>query len=812
MYLQKVEIQGFKSFAGKTVLTFPAPDHESRGVTAVVGPNGSGKSNIADSLRWVLGEQSMKALRSKRSEDVIFFGSHTKSAVGMSEVSLTFNNEDGGFPLDYPEVVIARRLYRSGESEYLINKNKVRLADLSLLLAQARIGQRSYCIVSQGMIDAILTASPAERKEYFDDAAGIREYQIKKDASILKLRRTEENLAQSNLALKEMEPKIKFLERQLKRKEQRVEHEQKYHDLLRAYFASLANEYDQKERTLSAAHAHLEQTRAQCEQECDRLRDELAAFEKSGDAAIGSFRLELAALEGKKRILTAAVFGKGGSAVQQSAQDLRTQIARIEARVEFLDTEIKALQRQESETQKELDTTQAHDVAQKELLSSADILLELENIAKDTLFERVVSRVNALIGRIKKSLLAATAPRSSTQQREALVGRIHEIRARRERMGQELADLKEDRDQKQSELAEIEHAAASPDVQETELVQVEKRIEEIRQVLHKEYLASQEARSDMIRLQKLMDERRQELHRLQQEEHQTRIELARIETRQEELSRTLLQELPLTEQQRADVVAGSISFASLLEGSQDISDREKAKQEIDRLKKILDSLGSIDEESLSEYDALKERYSYLVGQVQDLEAATEKLGHAIRELDDIMEQRFARAMKKINEKFQEYFSTLFNGGLARIVLQTAEAMREGDEEEGDGGGDKEQQEVISGIEIEATPPGKKLKSIALLSGGERAMTAIALLCAILSTNPSPFVVLDEVDAALDESNALRFATILQELARQTQFIVITHNRVTIHTAQTLYGVTMGDDGVSHVLSLDIRASDATMSQ
>jgi len=810
MYLQKVEIQGFKSFASKTALTFPPPDHESRGVTAVVGPNGSGKSNIADSMRWVLGEQSMKALRSKRSEDVIFFGSHTKSAVGMCEVSLTFNNEDGGFPLDYPEVTITRRLYRSGESEYLINKTKVRLADLSLLLAQARIGQRSYCIVSQGMIDAILSASPTERKEYFDDAAGIREYQIKKDASILKLRRTEENLSQSNLALKEMEPKMKFLERQLKRKEQRVEYEKTYYDLLKSYFASLAKEYEQKARTLSVAHAHLERVRVQCEKECSHLRDELAAFESTSgrNASIDDFQLELAALEGKKRILTAAVFGKGDAA-HRSARDLRTQIARLQARVDFLDGEIKELQRKESEAQQELDALQAIDNGEETLITSADILSELEDIMRDTLYERIVVRVNALIDRIKKSLSSIAAPRTNVQQREECIGRIHEIRARRERMQQELTDLTEERNQKQSELAEMERTTASPDAQEAELVQAEKRIEEIRQILHKEYGASQAARADMIRIQKQIDERRQELQRLQSEEHQTRIELARIETRQEELSRSFLEEMPIAEEQREAVSSGRVSIVTLLNDAHAISDRDTAKQEIDRLKRVLDSLGAIDDEALAEYDTLKERYTYLTGQVQDLEAASEKLNQAIRDLDEIMEQRFARAMKKINEKFQEYFTILFNGGAARIVLQTEDAEAEDGEE---GENTENQQEIISGIEIEATPPGKKLKSIALLSGGERAMTAIALLCAILSTNPSPFVVLDEVDAALDESNALRFATILQELARQTQFIVITHNRVTIHTAQTLYGVTMGEDGISHVLSLDIRSSNATMAQ
>src|SRR3989338_3718408 len=179
MYLEKLEIQGFKSFANKTVLTFSTG--KKVGISSIVGPNGSGKSNIADSVRWVLGEQSLKLLRGKKSQDVIFSGSSKKTRLGFAQVSLFLNNEDKKAPIDYSQVVVSRRVYRDGTSEYQINNANVRLADIQLLLAQANFGHRTYSVIGQGMIDAILTSSPNERKEFFDEATGVKKYQIKRE-------------------------------------------------------------------------------------------------------------------------------------------------------------------------------------------------------------------------------------------------------------------------------------------------------------------------------------------------------------------------------------------------------------------------------------------------------------------------------------------------------------------------------------------------------------------------------------------------------------------------------------------------------
>src|SRR3989338_5724536 len=223
MYLEKLELQGFKTFAKKTALMFPRPKNSHKPLTCIVCPNCSGKSNIADGIRWALGEQSLKLLRGKKSEDIIFSGSEGKGRAGFAEVVMTFNNQDGAMPIDFSEVVISRRLYRDGESEYQLNGKSARLSDIQLLLAEANVGQRSYSVVGQGMVDHILIASPEERKDFFDDATGVRQFQIKRREALLKLKRTHENLVDIEMLLNEIEPRMRSLKRQVSRLEQREE-------------------------------------------------------------------------------------------------------------------------------------------------------------------------------------------------------------------------------------------------------------------------------------------------------------------------------------------------------------------------------------------------------------------------------------------------------------------------------------------------------------------------------------------------------------------------------------------------------------
>ncbi|HEU0050905.1 MAG TPA: AAA family ATPase, partial [Patescibacteria group bacterium] len=251
MYLKRLELQGFKTFAQKTVLEFMPDSAGRRGITAIVGPNGSGKSNTADALRWVMGEQSLKLLRGKKSEDVIFSGSEKRARSGFAEVTMTIENDDRE-EVDMSEIVVTRRLYRDGQSEYEVNRQAARLQDVVMLLAQCGIGQRTYSVIGQGMVDQVLVASPAERKEFFDEAFGLRPFQLKRQSAINKLDESKKNLGQTEALLREIGPRLATLERQVKRLEQREDLERQLKVLERAYYGQTWKEISEGLKAMDA--------------------------------------------------------------------------------------------------------------------------------------------------------------------------------------------------------------------------------------------------------------------------------------------------------------------------------------------------------------------------------------------------------------------------------------------------------------------------------------------------------------------------------------------------------------------------------
>jgi chromosome segregation protein len=269
VYLEKLEIQGFKSFANPSQLVF------NRELTSIVGPNGSGKSNIADAVRWVLGEQSVKLLRGKKSDDVIFAGSDKKSRLSFAQVDMYLDNSDKQAPIDYEKIVITRKIYRDGESEYLLNNTKVRLADIQILLAKSRIGQKSYSVIGQGTVDHLLTLSAQERKDFFDEATGVKQYQMKKDQAVNKLLATHENLLQADQVLQEITPRLRSLARQVKRLEIKEELETNLHEAQTHYYSYLtANLTD--ELTQTKKHKAQEETKlAKIKSDLDSIQHQL---------------------------------------------------------------------------------------------------------------------------------------------------------------------------------------------------------------------------------------------------------------------------------------------------------------------------------------------------------------------------------------------------------------------------------------------------------------------------------------------------------------------------------------------------------
>ena len=883
MYLEKLEIQGFKSFANKNTLVFPGLlGRDLRGITSIVGPNGSGKSNIADAVRWALGEQSMKTLRGKKSEDIIFSGTDKKNRLGMAEVSLYLNNEDRQAPLDYSQVVLTRRLYRDGLSEYLLNNGRVRLADVQILLAKANFGQKTYSVIGQGMVEGFLNTTLAERKEFFDEATGVKQFQLKRDDSLNKLINSYENLNQAAMLLSEIEPRLRSLTRQVNKLKRRHEIGAELKELQVSYYSKIWHEIKEKFDDYNKKFLEIEKIKQEKEKKGANLNRELNQLEQQSQTNLefSSRQQELNERQSQKEIINkqlAKLEAELEVKLESSGQfDLSWLINKSgEIKKDRLNTDEettgleKNIEREKKvlvdlEKEKETINSKINRFNQELLKSSSsaagqglgkinqelkslnellkqsetsDDLANIKNIIKQ--IRRKVKLILGLAGaELEKENLAETQKKlmALTAEKEEIMVKINESTFRISARSERVKLLKEKTAQLERELNDIENklkdnqgaikaggkeAAAGRLKQQA--AELDEKINSLKEALNAFSAKESQQRAKLFALQKNLQSLQTETNGLMNQLNELKVNATRYETKLEDLEA----EIRNSYGNLKEVMAKS------LDGPVDV---EAALGKINSLKRQVDQIGGIDPEIEKEYLETKERYDYLKNQADDLSGAIASLEKIIKELDAIIKEKFDEQLKTISAKFEEYFKILFNGGQAKIIKVLTEDLMENQTE-------KEEDEIaeaaaepapaedkyadnlkrikylqkhnatgLAGIEIMATPPGKKIKSIAMLSGGERALTAIALICAIISCNPTPFVVLDEVDASLDEANSERLARILDDLSHKTQFIVITHNRASMRRANILYGVTMAESGVSKLLSIKLDEAKAVVNQ
>ncbi len=1092
MFLEKLEIQGFKSFATKNKLIFPGfIDKNKRGLTAIVGPNGSGKSNIADAIRWVLGEQSLKTLRGKKSEDIIFSGSDQKNKLNLAEVSLYLNNSDritekiiktttekledknnkrpennlNQLLATCEELIITRRLYRSGESEYLLNNNRVRLADIQLLLAKANFGQKTYSVIGQGMVENFLNSSTAERKDFFDEATGVKQFQIKRDSALNKLESSYENLQQVEMLLGEIKPHLRSLTRQVEKLKRRSELEKSLQsnqlDYYRFLWQDINHNLEQSNQKLLAA----EKIKQEKEKKLEELNNKLKQIRTNNNTVvIDQLRLDLKKFnEQKNRYQTQLTRIQAELELQLESQgkfdvswlhnkqaeleeelknieteinslstkntaeeekllkfelaNIDTQLAKINkqkikiqdllanknqdlqeiskleanleinlkiqeqlnganlenknkellAELKIINQDLEKLQQTDSPVIRKNDLEHQAQVLQKKLnqlnveissinknLQPADsddkqqnkikeiidnFLDELEQVNQETELTKIKeiiqrlkqtfkSKIETLINKqdnqqlrqikiIQEKIIELTEKKETLMklitEEQLQIMRHHEkqrlLTSQKQQINQELTEIKIKLDRKNSgfkpeiikqqkiklteniakleneikELEQQDHSVALNQEKETLQIKLqnlrlknlsfqeqqrsrqakrEKLRQEINDLRHKlakseqqtTSLSEQEEETEIkqkleilsreiegleIKIDKLDQEReaekirlfnyqnniqlfQQEINSIANQYNNSRIESTRQETKLEDLETSI-----------KDDGLSIMTIKNHLLSSTTIN-LEQLTKIINQAKSQLELIGGIDPEAEKEYQETKKRYDFLKEQTTDLQEAIKSLEELIKELDKNIKVRFDSEFKIIAEKFNEYFKILFNGGRAKILKLSTEDSEQKinvnklntninpENSNSLNASEKthfatETQEKLKtikflkkhnsvdrgGIEIQATPPGKKIQTVTMLSGGERALTAIALICAIISANPSPFVVLDEVDAALDESNSERLAKILDDLSHKTQFVIITHNRAGMRNASILYGITMETDGTSKLLSIKL---------
>lgn len=753
MYLKSLEISGFKSFAKKATLEFSSP------ISSIVGPNGSGKSNVAEAFRFVLGEQSIKSLRGKRGEDLIFNGADS-SRLNRASVKVVFDNTKRVLNLDFDEVVIERVVHRDSSNEYLINGSSVRLKDIIELLAGAHIGSSGHHIISQGEADKILNANIKERREMIEDALGLKIYQYKKQESQRKLEKTEENIKSVESLRREIAPHLKFLKKQVEKVEKVVEMKQSLKNLYKEYFK-------REETYLKFERAYIDNEKDGPLKELKRLEKELHEAkeilakskdkdEKSDGVIAVENKLKLARLE--------------KDTIVRDSGRIEGEILSIERLLK------KEKDRQASEAEK---TVYLRDV--EDLIRRVDVEIDIA-AQKDSIVD-----IKSILSNIKE-LFGGFMSKNKTIETTAAISESEE----------DIKRLKEERLQLEDRLRKILASEAALSAEYNEL----------KDAIEKEKDSNRDAEKNVFRIVAEQNEFQIKLNSLKNREERLILE-------EEAFKRELTEAHVLAGREALDfhdfVVVDGNNAPYLIDdiAKESRVHQEERRKEIEKIKiRIEDSGGGNSEDIMKEYREVEERDTFLSRELTDLFASAKSLQELINELDVRLDQEFKQGILKINAQFQEFFSLMFGGGTAALTVVREKKKKRSDTDltsllNENGGDIMETEEEVGqeGVDISVNLPRKKIKGLVMLSGGERALTSIALLFAVSQVNPPPFIILDETDAALDEANSRKYGDMISNLSQYSQLILITHNRETMSRAGVLYGVTMGSDGASRLLSI-----------
>ncbi len=806
MKFKKLEITGFKSFFDKT--NFFIED----GLTGIVGPNGCGKSNIVESLRWCMGETSAKSMRGSGMEDVIFAGTSNRPSKNIAEVTIQVENPDKDGPLQYnelEEILVTRRIEREKGSKYFINQKEVRARDAQTFFADLSTGAHSPSLISQGRIGALVTSKPADRRSVLEEAAGISGIHARREEAESRLEAAEANLKRADELKRQQEKQLDNLRKQAEEatKYKEISKEIKSIEAGLYYLKlteiekdrlSLVEKLSEQDDELSAVKIDLSHNNQLLEEENKRLAP-LRDKRMENQATLQKLNLEMSSLdEEENRIKSLQV------KLQKSLETLDSDLSReksialdaslnekriLEEKNELLKTE-NELSDKEKISEKDLDESknnlQKLQAELDEIIAEIETYIDSDKKLTRELFERLKRTVNLITASQEK--YASNYGKNETIKSDSI--------KRRERIKnidvelENWKNLKTNSDKMINELSqrkekikiEIEDNQKNPEKIATTKGQNIQNIENTKK-------RAEELDEELIKAEKKYNLINENLKEIQEKFSTVRESKARseatiegIEKRKKDLIYSIKSDLKLENEN--DLL--SISNLNNL-SSDNYPSLEKQEINLDKVKKQRDALGSVnlraDEETKKYQDEIKK----MEDDRADLYSAIVKLKTSIDELNQKGREKLLDAFTKVNRKFNEVYTKLFNGGSAKLELVDSDDPLE------------------AGLEMLVSPPGKRLQSITLLSGGEQALTALSLIFAVFLVNPSPICVLDEVDAPLDDANVTRFCALLEELTKitQTRFIIITHHALTMSRMHRLYGVTMPEKGVSQLVAVDL---------
>ena len=795
MEFKKIQLNGFKSFADKTNFLI------EEGLTGIVGPNGCGKSNIVESLRWVMGETSAKSMRGSGMEDVIFSGTSNKASKNIAEVSVMLSNESGEGPVQYRdqnEINIRRKIEKDKGSKFYINEKEVRARDAQMFFADLSTGAHSPSMISQGRIGALVTAKPADRRAILEEAAGISGLHVRRHEAELRLSAAENNLKRADELRRQQEKQLANLQKQAEEatKYKNISSEIKKVEAGLYYLKLLEidkeinveNEINvEAEGEVSGFNNKISEIEELIKSETDKVSP-LREKNIENLSKIQRLNLELQGLDEENTRIQDEIQN-----IKKSLQTFDDDINREKGIVIDANSNEKRLKEEKNELieidskyyETEKQSNEDLNDAKNKLKFEINKVKQLIELKKNEEAITVLENCSLIIENYADNYSKNQNIKKESVKRNERINIIDkEIKSWKNLLSNSEKMVNELSERKNKLNTQLEKLDNQPKLQAEKKGQISEGLR----------ISEQEKNENdtIIDLtDKKIEELRSQLNEIQEQSIQIRERKASssatiegLKKRKNDLVDRINSELNLTEE--------NILENSNLFGKEDLPDAVNQEDLLDKKKQEREKLGSVNLKADEETNKYETEIQKMEQDRADLVTAITKLKDSINELNQKGRERLVDAFDKINRKFNEVYTKLFNGGNAKLELVDSDDPLE------------------AGLEMLVSPPGKRLQSITLLSGGEQALTALSLIFAVFLTNPSPICVLDEVDAPLDDANVTRFCSLLEELTKitETKFVIVTHHALTMSKMNRLYGVTMPEKGISQLVAVDLQKAES----
>jgi len=795
MEFKKIQLNGFKSFAEKTDFLI------EKGLTGIVGPNGCGKSNIVESLRWVMGETSAKSMRGSGMEDVIFSGTSNKSSKNIAEVTISINNEAKDGPIQYKnidQVEIRRKIEKDKGSKFYINHKEVRAKDAQMFFADLSTGAHSPSLISQGRIGALVTAKPSDRRAILEEAAGIAGLHVRRHEAELRLNAAENNLKRADELRRQQEKQLINLQKQ-------AEEAEKYKIISEEIKKIEAGLYYLRLKDIDNEIKLENEINSEAENEVSGFNEQISIFEnliKKETEKVSPLReknienlsrlqrlnLELKSLDEQNERTRTEIenIKKSLNTIEEDSDREKSIIVDAtsnEKRLKEEKNELIEIDSKYYDTEKK--SNEDLDITKNKLKVEIDKVKELISAQKNDEAIIILDGCKIIIEAYADSYSKNQNIKNESIKRKQRISTIEtEIESWRNLLINSEKMITELTDRKKVLSNQLDQLEKQPQIQAEKKGQISENLRISEKEKNENEVIIEEIDKKINSLRSELNETQEKTIQIRERKASSGATIEGLKKRKDDLLERVETDLNLNE--------NNILEFSNLSQVENLPDAVTQEELLDKKKREREKLGSVNLRADEETDKYETEIKKMGQDRQDLVAAIIKLKESINELNQKGREKLLEAFEKVNRKFNEVYTKLFNGGNAKLELIDADDPLE------------------AGLEMLVSPPGKRLQSITLLSGGEQALTALSLIFAVFLTNPSPICVLDEVDAPLDDANVTRFCTLLDELTKitNTRFIIVTHHALTMSKMDRLYGVTMPEKGISQLVAVDLQKAES----